>query len=121
MMFWFRPAAEPLIKDQRDFFGGIIMRETRVTLPELALIAGTRAALGAGFGLLLADRLPEGQRRAVGWTLLLFGALSTIPLAFEVFGGSRLAAHEPGPEQAANGLWPGPTDRFSQRSAPAPT
>src|SRR5262249_43372079 len=77
-----------------ELLGGTIMRETHVTLPELALIAGTRAALGAGLGLLLADRLPEGQRKAVGWTLVLIGALSTIPLAFEVLGESRLAAHE---------------------------
>ena len=55
------------------------MRETRVTLPEVALIAGTRAALGADLGLLLADRFTPDQRRAVGWTLLLIGALSTIP------------------------------------------
>jgi hypothetical protein len=68
------------------------MRETRITLPELILVAGTRAALGAGLGLLLADRLPDDQRRAVGWTLFLVGALSTIPLAFEIFGGHRLAA-----------------------------
>jgi len=64
------------------------MRETRVTLPELALIAMTRAALGAGLGLLLADRLPEDQRKAVGWRLLLLGAVSTVPLAFEVLGRS---------------------------------
>jgi hypothetical protein len=70
------------------------MRETQITLPELALIAGTRAALGAGVGLLLADRLSEEQRRAVGWTLVLFGALSTIPLAIEVFGEHRLAAFD---------------------------
>ena len=62
------------------------MRETRISLPELGMIAGTRAALGAGLGLLLADRFPQAQRRAVGWTLLIFGALSTIPLAFEVLG-----------------------------------
>jgi hypothetical protein len=68
------------------------MKETQVTLPELALIAGTRVALGAGLGLLLADRLSDGQRRAVGWTLLLFGALSTIPLAFEVLGRPGLSA-----------------------------
>jgi hypothetical protein len=68
------------------------MRETRITLPELALVAGTRAALGAGLGLLLADRLPRDQRRAVGWTLFLVGALSTIPLALEVFGGQRVSA-----------------------------
>ena len=34
------------------------MKETRLTLPELALIAGTRAALGAGVALLLGDLLP---------------------------------------------------------------
>jgi hypothetical protein len=68
------------------------MRETRITVPELALIAGTRAALGAGLGLLLADRLSEEQRRAIGWTLFLVGALSTVPLALEVFGGDRLSA-----------------------------
>ena len=65
------------------------MRRTEVTLPELALIAGTRAALGAGIGLLLADRLPDRERKAVGWTLLLVGAITTIPLAMEVFGGQR--------------------------------
>jgi hypothetical protein len=58
-------------------------------LPELALIAGTRGMLGAGLGLLLSDRLPEDQRRAVGWTLLLVGALTTIPLALEVLNASR--------------------------------
>ena len=67
------------------------MRGTRITLPELALIAGTRAMLGAGLGLLLADRLPEDRRKAVGWTLLVVGAISTIPLAFEVLGKGRSA------------------------------
>jgi hypothetical protein len=68
------------------------MRETRITLPELALIAGTRGALGAGLGLLLADRLPDDERRAVGWTLLLIGLLTTVPLAFDVLGKSRSLA-----------------------------
>lgn len=67
------------------------MRETRVTLPEIALIAITRAALGAGVGLLLANRLSEEQRRSAGWALFLLGALTTVPLAFEVFGGRRLS------------------------------
>lgn len=64
------------------------MRQTQISLPELALIAGTRAIAGAGIGLLLADRLPETQRKAVGWTLLLVGAAVTIPLAVEVLGNS---------------------------------
>lgn len=79
------------------------MRETKITIPELALVAGTRAALGAGLGLLLADRLSDGERRAVGWTLLLIGAVSTIPLAFEVLGGGRVHASFAGPERTVSG------------------
>ena len=65
------------------------MRERAITLPELGLIAGTRAALGAGIGLLLADRLDPDRRRAVGWTLLAVGLLTTIPLAIQVLGEAR--------------------------------
>jgi uncharacterized membrane protein YfcA len=60
------------------------MRERRITVPELGMIAGTRALLGAGIGLLVADRLAPETRRAVGWTLIAIGAISTIPLAAEV-------------------------------------
>jgi len=73
------------------FLGEIAMKETKITLPELGMIAGTRAALGAGLGLLLADRLGDRERKAVGWTLFLFGAVSTIPLAIEVLGRRRAA------------------------------
>lgn len=57
-----------------------------ISVPELALIAGTRVALGAGVALLLGERLNESARRAVGWTLFAVGALTTIPLAAEVLG-----------------------------------
>jgi len=70
------------------------MRETQLTLPELALVAGTRAALGAGLGLLMADRLSPERRQAAGWTLLLFGLATTIPLAIEVLGKSRRATRQ---------------------------
>jgi hypothetical protein len=63
------------------------MKETRISVPELALVAGTRAILGVGAGLLLSDRLSHEKRKAIGWSLFLVGALSTIPLAIEVFGG----------------------------------
>lgn len=69
------------------------MRETHLTFPELGLIAGTRGAFGAGLGLLLADRLSPDQRRAVGWTLVLVGAVTTVPLAIEVLG-RRCTGHE---------------------------
>ena len=56
------------------------MKEIRLSVPELGLIAGTRGALGAGVALLLGDRLNSEQRRAVGWTLFAVGILSTLPL-----------------------------------------
>ncbi len=62
------------------------MKKVEVTLPEIALIAGTRGLLGAGIGLLLADKLKDDQRKAVGWTLFIIGAISTIPLAIQVMG-----------------------------------
>ena len=91
-------------------------------MPELALIGGTRAALGAGLGLLLADRLSDGQRRAVGWTLLMVGAITTIPLAIEIFGGGRLDAPEsscPSPTRAR--AWHGSGERFSRAGTSMPS
>jgi hypothetical protein len=73
------------------------MMEKRVTLPELTLVASTRAMLGAGIGLLLADRLNEDQRKAVGWTLFAVGALTTIPLAIEVLGNGKSSPVTTGP------------------------
>jgi uncharacterized membrane protein YfcA len=82
--------------------GGVIMREARITFPELGLVAGTRAAAGIGIGLLLADRLSPEQRKAVGWTLLAVGALTTIPLALEIFGHSRSIKEPEGQQETAN-------------------
>jgi hypothetical protein len=65
------------------------MKETRLTIPELALVAGTRAALGGGIALLFADRLTRDQRKAVGLTLFLVGAITTIPLGMLVLGRRR--------------------------------
>jgi hypothetical protein len=65
--------------------GGTI-KKSELTLPEIGLIAGTRAMLGAGAGLLLADRLNDDQRKKIGWTLLIIGAISTIPLVIDVLG-----------------------------------
>jgi hypothetical protein len=56
------------------------MKESGLTLPQVWLIATTRAALGGGIALLFADRLSERQRKAAGWALFLAGAASTVPL-----------------------------------------
>jgi hypothetical protein len=65
------------------------MNPVTLTLPELGLVVGTRAAAGAGIGLLCADKLSPEQRRAVGWTLLAVGLITTVPLLLEVFGTER--------------------------------
>lgn len=57
------------------------MLRTRLTLPQLSLIAVTRVALGGGIALLFSDRLNARQRRTIGWALFLTGVASTIPLA----------------------------------------
>jgi EamA domain-containing membrane protein RarD len=62
------------------------MKKHVVTVPEVGLIAMTRAMLGAGIGLLVSDKLTPEQRRAIGWTLVAIGVVTTVPLAMEVLG-----------------------------------
>ena len=50
------------------------MKQHEVTVPQIGLIAGTRAMLGAGIALLLSEKLSDEQRRAIGWTLVAVGA-----------------------------------------------
>lgn len=73
------------------------MKTFRVSTPELAFVAATRGMAGAGVGLLLADCFRSTDtRRAVGWTLLAIGALTTIPIALTVVGRRRRGAlHAP--------------------------
>ena len=61
------------------------MKKSALTLPEIMLIAGTRVMAGVGIGLLLADVIREDKRKKIGWGLFLVGAVSTIPLAIDVF------------------------------------
>jgi hypothetical protein len=61
------------------------MRHVDIPLHELAFVAATRGIAGIGIGLLLSDQLSPPARRAVGWTLLGLGALTTVPLAVSVF------------------------------------
>jgi len=72
------------------------MKERVLTIPEIALIAGTRVALGAGAGLLLAGKMNDDRRRGAGWALFAVGVLTTIPLFIGVLNKkgqeNRLAA-----------------------------
>ena len=65
------------------------MKTIELTLPKLALIAGTRGALGAGLALLLGGKLKPSHKKALGWTLFVVGAVSTIPLAIDVLSNRK--------------------------------
>ena len=65
------------------------MLERNLSIAEIILIAGTRVALGAGIGLLLAGRLSKEQRKAAGVALALVGGLTTIPLAMNILSNKR--------------------------------
>jgi hypothetical protein len=60
------------------------MKKITLDLPQLALIVGTRALLGGGVALLLTSGMERKDRRLLGWTLALIGAVATIPLAMEL-------------------------------------
>jgi len=75
-------------------------KEINLTVPVFALAVGTRAMLGAGLALLLADKLERETRRATGWTLTVVGAVSTLPIAMQVFGCGAAKEVEPGPAAA---------------------
>jgi hypothetical protein len=62
------------------------MKNIVLNPPTFGFIVMTRALLGVGIGLLLSERLPAERRRAVGLTLVMVGAATTIPAALAVFG-----------------------------------
>ncbi len=65
------------------------MKKHEVTIPQIGLMVGTRAMLGAGIALLLSEKLTDEQRRAIGWTLVAVGPLTTIPLAVQLLGADE--------------------------------
>jgi hypothetical protein len=77
------------------------MTRLDLSFPQFGFIVATRAALGAGIGLLLARKLGRRRQRTVGATLVAIGALTTLPAAFALRGARRSArprrsAHKPG-------------------------
>jgi glucan phosphorylase len=64
------------------------MKTFDLSIPEVMFIAATRGLGGAGIGLLVGDHLNSQQRRAVGWTLLGIGLLTTVPIAASLISRS---------------------------------
>lgn len=56
------------------------------------LLVGTRALLGVGLGLILSERLAAAPRRAIAYTLLTVGLLTTLPLGLDVLMAERSPA-----------------------------
>jgi hypothetical protein len=77
----------PAFDDQR----GQSMKTVVLNLPTFGFVVATRAMLGAGVGLLLAERLSAEQRRAVAFTLIGVGLVTTVPALLAVFGGRKSA------------------------------
>ncbi len=65
------------------------MKQLVLNLPIFGLAVATRAALGAGIGLLLAARMPAERRQMLGLALVAVGAATTIPVVRAVLRGTR--------------------------------
>jgi hypothetical protein len=57
------------------------MKDVTLRFPQLLFIVATRAALGAGIGLLAAGALSPARRKMLGSMLVAAGAATTIPAA----------------------------------------
>jgi len=70
------------------------MNNLVLNFPTFGFVVATRAMLGMGIGLLIAERLPADRRRAIGLTLVGIGAATTIPAAVAVIRGRRSSRPE---------------------------
>jgi hypothetical protein len=73
--------------------GGRKMKNLALSLPTFGFVVGTRAALAFGVALLVSERMPPSQRRALGYALLAFGAVTTVPAARSVIAGMTTSNH----------------------------
>jgi hypothetical protein len=67
------------------------MKKIDLSMPAFFFIVATRALLGAGIGLLAAERIRRNKRRHVGLALIAVGALTTIPAAFALLRSGKAA------------------------------
>lgn len=70
------------------------MNRVPLSIPELAIISGTRAVLGVGLGLLASRAISDERRKGLGWALVGVGAVSTIPIIAEIMRWESTGAPE---------------------------
>ena len=63
------------------------MKTMTLDAPVFAFVVATRAALAAGVGLLLSEKLSAERRRALGTALVAIGAATTVPAIYAVLRG----------------------------------
>jgi hypothetical protein len=80
----------------------LTMKNLVLTLPTFGFIVSTRAALAFGVGLLVASRIPESRRRAIGSALVAIGAATTIPAVMTVL--RNRFTHGQGAERTVPGV-----------------
>lgn len=68
------------------------MPMTNLPLYKVGALALTRAALGAGIGLLVADRLAPGPRKVIAGGLIALGIAATVPLLVSIVQGIDTAS-----------------------------
>ncbi|MCC7415720.1 MAG: hypothetical protein IT176_01165 [Acidobacteria bacterium] len=74
------------------------MKHVQLNLPTFAFVVSTRAALGAGIGMLVAGRMSAERRRRIGATLVAIGAAATLPAIMAI----RRCAHELPPAETSD-------------------
>ena len=65
-----------------------------ITVPTVGFAVATRAALAAGLGLLLSEKLSDTRRRAIGTALVAVGPATTIPVVLSLVRGIRRTSHD---------------------------
>ncbi len=65
------------------------MKQVQLNYQTLGFVVATRALIGLGIGLLVADRVAPSRRRAIGAALVGAGAAATIPAVRAILQGTR--------------------------------
>ena len=68
------------------------MKTHPVTLLQLAILTGTRAAAGGGLALFISDKGSSGQRKALGWSLVGAGSLTYLMLVLDQLARNKKTA-----------------------------
>jgi hypothetical protein len=75
----FGPVVSSMRYASTNLWRSVVQTTFTLTPPLFGFIVGTRAALGFGLGVLLADRIPADKRRPLAFTFIGIGAATTIP------------------------------------------